>query len=84
MFCLTNVRVFSERHKHNLKDKDTNIFVHKISHFGIQKFSIKFIQREHEGEKKEKKYKREDTFTIAIPYDIAEKIIQTENCIFYE
>lgn len=62
-----------------------NIFVHNISHFGIQKFSIKFIQREHEEErKKEKKYKREDTFTIAIPQDIAEKIIQTENCIFYE
>lgn len=58
-----------------------NIFVHNISHFGIQKFSIKFIQRER---KKEKKYKREDTFTIAIPQDIAEKIIQTENCIFYE
>lgn len=55
MFCVTNVRVFSERPKHNLKDKDMNIFVHKISHFGIQKFSIKFIQREHEGEKKREK-----------------------------
>lgn len=35
MFCLTDVRVFSGRHKHNLKDKDTNTFVHKISHFGL-------------------------------------------------
>lgn len=32
-----------------------NIFVHNISHFGIQKFPIKFIQREHEGEKKREK-----------------------------
>lgn len=59
MFCLTNVRVFSERHKHNLKDNDMLWYIEILYKIHSE------ITRGREN--KEKKYKREDTFTIAIP-----------------